>query len=287
MKTAIILRRRKLGLTSCKEVAARSKCGIIVVRNDADIPAADIVFRWGTTSNVPKKDGQKIINSAASIHWCADKKQGRIDMQKAGVPVPETWDAREFHRALPGDNGGYVLRPAKHSQGKQLWYGSFDDICREIDYRCMQGGYVSRKINKVAEYRVFVVNGKVVAVAQKTPADPNAVAWNVAQGGRFDNVRWGDWQLPVLQAGILAALISKTDFCGVDVMVDADGKPYVLEVNSAPSMTSEYRQTVFAKAFDWIIEKGNDYLDSPNNKSWKDYAHPAILEGHDGKRLAR
>ena len=289
MKTAIILRRRKLGRTSCKEVAARSKCGIIVVRNDADIPAADIVFRWGTTSNVPKKEGQKIINTAASIHWCADKKQGRIDMQKAGVPVPETWTVDDFIKLNPDHYPDYefVLRRAKHSQGKDLWCGSFKSTLDSIRYHEVQDGYVSRKIDKVAEYRVFVVNGKVVAVAQKTPADPTAVAWNVAQGGRFDNVRWGDWQLPVLQAGILAALISKTDFCGVDVMVDADGKPYVLEVNSAPSMTSEYRQTVFAKAFDWITEKGNDYLDSPNNKSWKDYAHPAILEGHDGKRLAR
>lgn len=286
MKTAIILRRRKLGLTSCKEVAARSKCGIIVVRNDADIPVADVVFRWGTTSNVPKKDGQKIINSAASIHWCADKKQGRIDMQKAGVPVPETFTAGEFLN-MKGIAGDFVLRPAKHSQGKQLWHGNADSIRKDIVKNNMQDGYVSRKIDKVAEYRVFVVSGKVVAVAQKTPADPNAVAWNVAQGGRFDNVRWGDWKLPVLQAGILAALVSKTDFCGVDVMVDADGRPYVLEVNSAPSMTSDYRQTVFAKAFDWIIEKGNDYLESPNNKSWKDYAHPAVIEGHDGKRLAR
>ena len=73
------------------------------------------------------------------------------------------------------------------------------------------------------------------------------------------------------------ALISKTDFCGVDVMVDKDGNSFVLEVNSAPSMTSDYRQSVFAKAFDWIIEKGNDYMNTEVCKRWRDVAHPAIL----------
>ena len=59
---AIILRRRKLGLTSCREIAAAMKSEIAVVRNDADIPAVDFVFRWGTTSNVPKTPGnQRII----------------------------------------------------------------------------------------------------------------------------------------------------------------------------------------------------------------------------------
>lgn len=277
MKTALILRRRKLGRTSCKEIAARSKTGIVVIRNDADIPAADFVFRWGTTSNVPKKDGQVILNDAKSIHWCAAKKQGRLDMQNFGVPVPETWDVKDFLRGAGGDYGDFVLRRATHAQGKDLWHGSFDEIKREIERHGVQDGYVSRKIDKVAEFRVYVVNGKVVAVAKKTPGNPEDVAWNVARGGRFDNVKWGDWNLKCVQAAILAALVSKTDFCGVDVMMDKDGNPFVLEVNSAPSMTSEYRQSVFAKAFDYIINKGNAYMESNRNKSWRDFAHPAIM----------
>lgn len=283
MKTAMILRRRKLGRTSCKEIAARSKTGITVVRNDAQLPTVDVVFRWGTTSNVPKKDGQLILNSAASIHWCANKKQGRLDMQEFGVPVPETWSVGDFRnlRIAGGDveaqDGKFVLRRAQHAQGKDLWHGSAADIIRAIRDHNVHDGYVSRMVDKVAEFRVYVVNGKVVAVAQKTPGNPDDVAWNVARGGRFDNVKWGQWNLKACQAAILAALVSKTDFCGVDVMVDKDGNPFVLEVNSAPSMTSDYRQSVFAKAFDYIVNNGNDYMESPKNKSWRDFAHPAIL----------
>lgn len=278
---AIILRRRKLGRTSCREIAAAMKSEIAVVRNDAHVPAVDFVFRWGTTSNVPKTPGQKVLNSAASIHWCADKKASRLVMQDAGIPVPHTFEAAQWlgHDALAGYGVRdlFVLRRAKHAQGKDLWHGDAAYIARMIREKNVYDGYVSRLINKVAEYRVFVCQGRVVWVAKKTPGNPDQVAWNVAQGGEFNNVRWGEWHMPSCRAAILAALLSKTDFCGVDVMVDADGNPYVLEVNSAPSQTSPYRQQCVAKAFDYIIKNGNEVIPCEKFKKWSDVAHPAIL----------
>lgn len=275
---AIILRRRKLGRTSCREIAAAMQQAIEVVRNDKDIPAVKHVFRWGTTSNVPKCEGQIVYNSAASIHWCADKKASRLAMQDAGIPVPETWPADLFNFEGDDDDGGeFVLRRARHAQGKDLWHGDAAKIHRDRERNNVYDGYVSRLINKVAEYRVFVCQGRVVWVAQKKPGNPDQVAWNVAQGGEFSNVRWGEWHMPSCRAAILAALLSRTDFCGVDVMVDADGKPYVLEVNSAPSQTSPYRQSCVAKAFDYMIEKGKEIIPCEQFKKWRDVAHPAIL----------
>lgn len=300
MNNAIILRRRKLGRTSCREIAACMQQAIRVVRNDQDIPAAKHVFRWGTTSNVPKCEGQVIYNSAASIHWCADKKAGRLAMQAAGIPVPKTFDPRvilaSFEDGHEGDFGAaaeeagldreYVLRPARHAQGRNLLYGTLDSISDNLGrlyhgaqqlYNLFLDGYLSHKIDKVAEYRVFVCQGRVVWVAQKKPGNPDQVAWNVAQGGEFSNVRWGEWHMPSCRAAILAALLSKTDFCGVDVMVDADGNPYVLEVNSAPSQTSPYRQSCVAKAFDYMIQNGKEVIPCEQFKKWRDVAHPAIL----------
>lgn len=277
---SIILRRRKLGRTSCKEIAAQSGKGIVVVRNDENIPAADILFRWGTTSNVPKKDGQLIVNSAASIHWCADKKKGRLEMQGAGVPVPESWDARQFlHDQIVGVgemNSQFVLRRPKHAQGKDLWHGDGAYIRKMIVNHNVQDGYVGRLINKVAEYRVYVIQGRVACVAKKTPANPQDVAWNVARGGSFDNVKWGEWPMAAVAASVAAAELSGTDFCGVDVMVDGDGKAYVLEVNSAPSLTSPYRQQCFMKCFDYIIaKKSTAKIEIERFKNWKDVIHPA------------
>lgn len=276
---AIILRRPRLGRTSCKEIAARMNNEVTVVRNDMEIHPATHVIRWGTTSNVPACEGQIIYNSAASIHWCADKKGSRLELQKYGVSVPMSWELRDWlnHvRLLGNDEQEYVLRRDKHAQGKNLWCGNAEYIRQQILVNAVHEGYVSVFIDKVSEYRVFVCQGKVVWVAKKTPGDPNAVAWNVAQGGRFDNVRWGEWPLEACHQAILAAIVSKTDFCGVDVMLDSDGMAYVLEVNSAPSQTSPYRQECVAKAFDYMIENGKRILVCGREKNWKSVIHPAI-----------
>jgi glutathione synthase/RimK-type ligase-like ATP-grasp enzyme len=239
-------------------------------------PYADYTFRWGCTSNLP--DGfVNVVNTAKAIHWCSDKRQGRLDMQAAGVPTPHTHTAEEFADNSEAYNGKWVLRPERHAQGRYLVTGTPAAIRRVLDVDDVYiGGYVSRLIDKVAEYRVMVVQNRVAWVAKKTPGNPEDVAWNVAQGGRFDNVRWGDWPIKVVQAALAAAKVGGLDFGGVDVMVDAQGNPYVLEVNSAPSQTSPYRQQCLAKCFDHIVTSGKQHF--PNNviSTWKDAIHPAV-----------
>lgn len=294
--TAIILRRRKLGRTSCREIAAASTTSISVVRNWRQLDlrrvrqAPKYLFRWGCTSTWegPRRyeDGDygsyvtETVNSSESIHWCSNKKQGRLDMQAAGVPVPETWAEEEFFEE-DRDDGLYVVRPSNHSQGKNLLVLSNDVLMSTDLDEVYTGGYISRLIDKVAEYRVFVCQNRAVWVAKKTPGNPDQVAWNVAQGGRFDNVRWGDWNMDVVDAALQAARVSGTDFCGVDVMVDAEGMPYVLEVNSAPSQTSPYRQQCVAKAFDYIVRNGKQHFPNVEAESWRDVIHPALLGERD------
>ncbi len=202
-------------------------------------------------------------------------------MQDAGVKVPETWAASSFYnmRGAAYRIGEFVLRRDRHAQGKDLWVGNTETILDVIRRdTSLINGYVSRLVDKVAEYRVFVCQNRAVWVAKKTPGNPNDVAWNVAQGGRFDNVRWGDWPMAVVVEAMKAAKVSGTDFCGVDVMVDADGNPYVLEVNSAPSQTSPYRQQCVAKAFDYIVTNGKQHFDDVENaQRWRDVIHPALV----------
>lgn len=279
----ILLRRRKLGNGSCNGIKAASKQGLTVWRNDLPAPAGEIkyVFRWGCTSSLdPLVDGVVVVNTAKAIHWCSDKRRGRLDMQAAGVSVPKTITAAEFmvREFVPEEYVPYVLRRAHHAQGRDLWHGGKTTIQEAIRQHSVQDGYVSEFINKVAEYRVAVCQGRVVWVAKKTPGNPDDVAWNVARGGRFDNVRWGDWPMRVVNEALKAANVSGTDFCGVDVMVTEDGTPYVLEVNSAPSQTSEYRQKCFAKAFDYIAENGKDHFPTAECNSWKSAIHPALLK---------
>ena len=171
-----------------------------------------------------------------------------------------------------------VVRPDVHAQGRRFYV---IDNESDLEHRCDILGennyYISELIDKVAEYRVFVCQGRVVWVARKTPGNPDQVAWNVARGGRFDNVPWGSWPLKACRIAIEGFNLSGLDFGGVDVIVDADNNCYIVEINSAPSQTSEYRQSCVAKAFDYIVRNGRDSIPLiPQRGGWRKFIHPAV-----------
>jgi len=280
---AVILRRRKLGLTSCREVAARSEEGLVVSRSDKMFPDGhDLVFRWGCTSNVPVNN---VVNTAAAIHTVNDKTGFRRVLDEHELCPSTFWRPDD----VPGDfaNSGMVTRPHTHSRGRDLTvtynYGDLYNIMA----RYGDGAYTSCLIAKAAEYRVFVIQGRVVCVAEKTPGNPDDVAWNVAQGGRFDNVRWDNWPLKAVRMSVEAFNLSGLDFGGVDVMVDKQGNAYIIEINSAPSLTSEYRQTCFTRAFDYIIRNGKEHIPLVDEKGgYTKFIHPAVCDGAKMREVA-
>jgi hypothetical protein len=83
-----------------------------------------------------------------------------------------------------------------------------------------------------------------------------------------------------VEVAIAGFNLSGLDFGGVDIMVDAGGEATILEINSAPSLTSPYRQSCMAKAFDYIVLNGKGSISVPHPRAmsytWKDYIHPAI-----------
>lgn len=273
--TTVIIRRRKLGMGSCKAIAEQSKEGIKVVRNwKDDFPEdTNLVIRWGCTSNVPTRN---VVNTAAAIHTVGDKASFRKTLQDNHPEiVPKTWF--DWEEVPNGEE--VIIRSSYHAQGRNLWVTTDEDFMRDKCESMGEGNYyISSLIKKVKEYRVCFMQGRVVWVAHKTPGDPNAVAWNVAQGGRFDNVRWGEWPMASVEAARKAFLLSGLDFGGVDVMEDEEGIPYILEINSAPSLTSPYRQSCMAKGFDYIIDNGKDIIPVKEFKSWKNYIHPSLTQ---------
>lgn len=296
--SVFLLRRKSLGKSSVAGIVNFSEKGIEAYRSDgmkqtveglgsapgkykskyipAAIPSEGVCIRWGCSASVP--NGVKVINKAEAIHKVADKAGFRKVTADLGL-APETW----LNKLDVPENSifdGVVVRPITHAQGKHL------DVCYEMAdmfAACAKYGqyYISRLIEKVAEFRVFIHQGRVVWVAEKKPGNPDQVAWNVAQGGMFTNVKWGDWNLSVIKNALASYHQSGLDFGGVDVMIDAEGKPYTLEINSAPSQTSAYRQECVARAFDWSINNGWEMLnpveDTPA-KTWKSYIHPGVRQ---------
>lgn len=294
----VLLRRRKLGHGSCTSIRDNLHTifnrDIWTGRMDQNPPTADILIRWGCTdTGISQRSIENkliVINPAEKIHLVNDKAKCRRLLQDKFLSVPKshfrngdvidtlgTNNIRELHYPLIG-------RKQFHHQGRQLKIINNE---REL-MADNQSAYWSEFIDKQKEYRVFVFFGRVTMVAEKVfRGNRNAVAWNVAQGTvSFVNVPWNAWPLEVCKEALKAQKITGIDFAGVDVMVK-DEKPYILELNSAHSLTSPYRQKTFAKALEWAIKEIETnhmkpaHFEIPNRITPKKIILPFIRENRE------
>lgn len=275
-KKIILLRRKRLGATSAKGIQQFSLNNIEIVRNDKQIPEnADLLIRWGCTSRVSSKN---TLNKVDSIHAVNNKIESRIKMEENGVSTPRVFKS-SAEATYP-----CIMRPTKHSQGRNLWLCKNQaDILRFKNKNIVKkiGYYLSEYIQKEREFGVFVFNNRITSVIEKVGKNDEAnksIAWNVAQGTHsFQNINWTDWPIDVCVESLKAVKLFNLDFGRVDVIYK-ESRPYVLEINSAHSLTSPYRQEVFAKCVDYLIENGKvqNEIDFDKVKTYKSIIHPAL-----------
>lgn len=280
-----ILRRRGLGNGSTLGIKEFSNHDIEIIRNDKVIPQdTDLLIRWGCTSQFPSK---KTLNKVDSIRLVNNKMLSRKMMQQSDVSVPKLYERIEETK-YP-----CIVRPHFHSQGKNLFLCNNEDELNTAITKVHQQGkdvYCSEYIKKDKEYGVFIFDNRVTSVIEKKPKHEeanNAIAWNVAQGThKFENVRWGEWDMNVVKEALKAWECFGLTFGRVDIIVK-DDIPYILEINSAHSLTSEYRKKIFAKCLDYYIENGEvkNNIDLDDNMSFKVVIHPALRENKLGKNL--
>lgn len=283
----IFLRRKGLGLESIRNIMASMSHSTRIARVDIPrqpIPMAsrgDYAFNWGTMAS---PSGYTIVNHPNAIAKVSNKGRFRDILHTEGLTMLTFTNVSSAVASSSANRGTkYILRPANHFGGNHLIIVDNPEDMRRYWF---SGGYASLYVPKTNEYRVFVANGRVVYVVEKIVNDPTAIAWNVNQGGRFVNIRRGDWNLKVVDYAVKAFNLSGLHFGSVDVMVDADGNAYVLEINTAPALrtTDESRYWVdcVAKTFDYMIEHGLDLIPINNSRrvtmTWKHYIHPAVSD---------
>ena len=124
----------------------------------------------------------------------------------------------------------------------------------------------------------------------KPKPENDKVAWNRAVNEEpFVYIPWEEANRRglrhILSLAIRATEALKLDFGGVDV-IDRDGKGYVLEVNTAPTLNSSpYVAKRWGMYFDWLFksEKRKDHWDGyylreqANSMIWKNFQ----LLGHE------
>jgi ribosomal protein S6--L-glutamate ligase len=207
----------------------------IIVRTMPPGSLEQVVFRMDLL-HLAQARGAVVLNSPRALEICIDKYLATARLAAAGLPVPETIvcqtadDAMEAFESLGSD---VVVKPLFGSEGRGMV--RINDA--EIAWRTLRTLertdcvlYLQRFIRHPGwDVRVFVLGGEVRAGMRRHARD----GWrtNVAQGGRAEPT-----ELTARQAKLArrAAEVCGTAAAGIDILPDADGKEYILEVNAVP-----------------------------------------------------
>lgn len=274
----IFLRRSGLGLESIRNIKAKMTKEAQIFRIDLGyrLPRYDYAINWGNYDYSPYVL-HDVINTPDAIREVSNKSAFRKKLYDNGLTMETFLTKREAMDFVSSTGKSLIIRPRNHLGGNNLV--KTDDSYGVVNafLRFGSGTYASAYVPKVKEYRVFVAQGRVVYIVDKIVNDTSSIAWNVHQGGRFENVRFGSWNIDVANIAVKAFNLTALDFGAVDVIVDNEGKCYVLEINTAPALTSEYWSTCIAKVLDYIVERGVGRIEvSPEASRWRDLVHPAI-----------
>lgn len=278
--TMMLLRRRKLGHGSCVGMSQLSS-NIDWVRNDRidskDWEGVTTLIRWGCTSAVNMPHLTQ-VNTSTAIHQVNDKAGFRMRVQSEQTEKLVPYSFLNTCAAVYP----CITRPLTHSQGRDFYHWTEPFAMRLYAEDQGDQWYGQEVIPKVREYRVYIVCGRVVCVAEKMVEDRTQLAWNRTRTAcEFVNVRWSDWPLEGVRKAIEVFNMSFLDFGGVDVIESEDGEFYVLEINSAPSLpmyegAPSYRQKCFARAFDWHYNENDWGKLLRSSYTWHGYIHPGV-----------
>lgn len=182
--------------------------------------------------------GVTIYNDGRAIERTVDKAMTSFLLRQANIDTPPTWACESRHIAheiidqeINKKNEKLVIKPLFGSQGEGVRLVEKDKLPVPMDAFVDGVFYLQKFVNtghNKHDYRVFVVGNQAVAAMRRC-----GDGWlhNVAQGAQCEATDEAD----VLELAIKAAQAIDIAYCGVDIIRDADGKLWVLEVNSIPA----------------------------------------------------
>jgi RimK family alpha-L-glutamate ligase len=221
------------------DVAVRSRelwldgCDAVLVRGIPRGSLEQVIFRVDALHALEAR-GVTVLNGPRALERTVDKFLASALLAGAGVPTPRTIaceradDALEAFSELGGD---VIVKPLFGSMGAGMT--RVDDA--DVAYRVFGALALERAVYYLQEtlvherdLRAFVVGGRVVAAIERVGSGWRA---NLARGARAYPTELTPEQARVC---VEAAAAVGADYAGVDLLRAADGREYVLELNSIP-----------------------------------------------------
>jgi len=206
----------------------------VLLRNMPGGTLEQIVFRMDLLGRVAA-NGTPVINPPRTIEIAVDKYLALSRMAAADLPVPATivcqraGDAMGAFETLGGD---VVIKPLFGSEGSGITRAR-DRAAAAATFEALEADgriiYLQQFINHGnRDLRLFVIGGRVVAAMRRVSDD-----WitNIARGGRGERYEPGD---ALCDLAARAATACECDVAGVDIVIDQQEQPHLLEVNAVP-----------------------------------------------------
>ena len=179
-----------------------------------------------------------VYNDANAIERSVDKAMTSFLLHNAGLATPPTWVLRDRDTALALvknelSQGNFVIsKPLFGSQGEGI---RRIEKMTDVPWLTSSHGvyYLQRFVpcagKGFSDYRVFVINGEVVATMRR-----RGKSWlnNVAKGAMCERV---EPTIDMIRLAITSTHLLKMDYAGVDILEDSEGKLNVIEINSIPA----------------------------------------------------
>ena len=184
----------------------------------------------------------RLFNSHNAVRLCDDKAETLIALAGKGLNIPDTvFGALSYSKDDKADADALisvserlgfplVIKESFGSMGKGVYLARDFTELKEIFLKVKDKPHLFQKYLPYAfgtDIRVIVIGGKAVGAIKRV--NKNDFRSNVAQGGIAEKF---DLPKEYKAAAEKAAEILGLDYCGVDLLIGENGKPYICEVNS-------------------------------------------------------
>lgn len=222
--------------------------GIKRALHNSDKPLkVDVLLNWGSSKLPARIKADKILNKPECVALAANKIKSFTAMDgKAPIP-PYTLDRKVAEKWIE-DGSTVVCRTKVAAKGGE------GIVIAEKAEELVDAPLYTVYINKQQEYRIHVMNGKMIHKQRKARSrevPDEKVNWKIRNHENGFIFQINDFELPAVceDAAIQAVAALGLDFGAVDVIYTArNNKAYVLEVNTAPGMTgttpTKYKEAI-------------------------------------------
>ncbi len=215
-----------------------SDAKVILPRSIGPGSLEQVVLRMDLLAQL-QYQGVAVFNPQRAIEMAVDKYLSLANINRAGLPIAPTVVCQQLVEAMDAFEklgGDVILKPLFGSEGIGMTRLSDAQSARHAFEQCHENEaviYLQKFIQHPgpggADLRLFVLGDRVLCAMRRTSTDD----WrtNIAQGGIAEPYEPSDAERTL---AIKAAAVCQTTIAGVDLLVGADGRTYVLEVNAIP-----------------------------------------------------